>query len=178
MSRISTVQPTIFATSGDHIGQKRCAQCGKTKDTSEFWGGRSFRCLMCAKDDPDNAKWRKLHRSINHQRIMASEGTPARRRQSAACARLKRTGITQAQYDAMQEEQGGVCAICGLPERQKSCLGNPKSLHADHDHETGSFRGLLCSRCNAGVGYLNDDPSLMEKAAQYLRRSKPVNSGL
>ncbi len=162
MSRISTVQPTIFATSGDHIGQKRCAQCGKTKDTSEFWGGRSFRCLMCAKDDPDNAKWRKLHRSINHQRIMASEGTPARRRQSAACARLKRTGITQAQYDAMQEEQGGVCAICRNASGQ--------TLHVDHDHKTGYARGLLCRDCNRGIGCLKDDAAVLQSAAEYLKK--------
>src|SRR2546423_5792224 len=60
---------------------------------------------------------------------------------------LKRKfGLTLEEYDEMLAAQEGGCAICGeAPEEGKI-------LHIDHDHETGLVRGLLCQRCNHGLG--------------------------
>jgi len=43
----------------------------------------------------------------------------------------------------------------------------------DHDRYTGEPRGLLCRRCNGGLGMLEDCPIRMEAALGYLagRRS-------
>lgn len=43
------------------------------------------------------------------------------------------------------------------------------SLSVDHDHETGEVRGLLCNLCNTGLGKFKEDPSLLTKAASYLK---------
>ena len=32
------------------------------------------------------------------------------------------------------------------------------------------LRGLLCVKCNTGIGYFNDDYSLMLRAIGYIRR--------
>jgi hypothetical protein len=74
-------------------------------------------------------------------------------------------GITVADYNAMLEEQGGGCAICGRQDASQA----KRRLHVDHDHATGAIRGLLCHGCNVGLGSFRDDPARLERAAEYLR---------
>jgi len=38
----------------------------------------------------------------------------------------------------------------------------------DHNHKTNKVRGLLCQRCNMGIGQFRDDPNLMARAVEYL----------
>lgn len=57
------------------------------------------------------------------------------------------SGCTPEQYMCANYAQGGRCAVCMEP-------GYGKSLCADHDHESGEFRGLLCHRCNMAEGLL------------------------
>lgn len=56
------------------------------------------------------------------------------------------------------------------PERCECCDGLPgkKALNLDHDHETGLFRGWLCSKCNAAIGGLGDTIKGVKKALRYL----------
>jgi hypothetical protein len=63
----------------------------------------------------------------------------------------------------MFDLQGGCCEICGKPRTDYK-----RSLHVDHDHSNGNLRGLLCVKCNSGIGYFNDDITLLEKAKAYL----------
>lgn len=84
----------------------------------------------------------------------------------------KKYGITRAQYIAMNQAQGGLCAICG-----SECSTR---LAVDHDHQTGVVRGLLCRRCNIGIGFFRDRPDLALAAARYLTThgKAPVNAEL
>jgi hypothetical protein len=83
---------------------------------------------------------------------------------------LARTfGITEAEYDALFEAQGGVCYLCHLPEYKVHPLtGKTFALPVDHNHETGEVRGLLCTNCNSGIGLLGDDPERMLAVVEYL----------
>ena len=76
--------------------------------------------------------------------------------------RLKKYGITQMQYEEMLDRQGGVCAICG------SANGNGRILAVDHDHITEKVRGLLCGKCNMGLGMFCDNPEILLLAYSYL----------
>ena len=73
--------------------------------------------------------------------------------------------MTPEAYLEMLEQQGGVCAVCSNGQKAKGRY----RLHIDHDHDTGEIRGLLCGRCNAGLGFFSDNPELVEKALAYLK---------
>lgn len=75
----------------------------------------------------------------------------------------------QSRYTELYLAQGGCCWIC------EKVLAKEAAGPLDHDHKTGRVRGLLCSRCNTGLGLFKDDPALLERAILYLRR--PVEEG-
>lgn len=78
---------------------------------------------------------------------------------------LKRYGLTPAEYAGMFAAQGGVCKVCSEPPRGEGRFGR---LVVDHDHASGRVRGLLCSSCNRGIGWLRDSVPLLRKAVEYL----------
>jgi hypothetical protein len=69
--------------------------------------------------------------------------------------------MTVAEYEAMLSGQNGVCAIC----ETKPDAG---PLGVDHDHMTNEVRGLLCRRCNAGLGNYKDSLRRTRRATLYL----------
>lgn len=96
--------------------------------------------------DCDNRERRKGgHRFINTNKI-----------------RVKRDyGITIDYYNECMSTSD-VCVLCGSNYR----------LCYDHCHITGKFRGVLCERCNYGLGALKDDVQLLNKAIKYLEENK------
>lgn len=80
---------------------------------------------------------------------------------------LARYGITLADYDAILAAQGGRCACCGVAANR-----NGKRLFVDHDHATGAVRGVICHKCNAGIGALGDTIDGVRQALSYLERAQ------
>ena len=98
---------------------------------------------------------------------------PLRDRDRAASRkhRLKKRGLPEGWYEAKLAEQGGGCAICGVPPA-------PGEHHCvDHDHTTGAVRGILCLACNSGIGHLREKPSNFTEAIRYLERYKARPTG-
>ncbi len=100
-------------------------------------------------------------------RSMRSGGKDARLiRNTTAAAnrkkRLRRYGLSEADYDNMSARQNGACAICRKKPDERLCI--------DHSHVTRKLRDLLCRRCNGGLGCYDDDPVLVRAAADYLDR--------
>jgi hypothetical protein len=69
-------------------------------------------------------------------------------------------------------------AIAGRPKptRCEVCdrLPKGKGLHFDHCHQHGHFRGWLCNGCNCALGLVNDDPDILIKLVEYLKRNQPA----
>ena len=74
--------------------------------------------------------------------------------------------MTVEQWNAMLEEQGGGCAICGTTEPR----GQFNQFHVDHCHDGGHVRGLLCDGCNRGLGYFKDNSERLIAAAAYVAK--------
>ncbi len=83
---------------------------------------------------------------------------------------LKKYGIGPETYNEMLLKQNNVCAICYLPETKiHNKTGLVCKLSVDHCHNTGKVRGLLCTKCNTGIGQLSDSPELCINAYNYLK---------
>jgi len=82
--------------------------------------------------------------------------------QRALALKLKKYGISVEFYQDQLEQQQGNCKICS----EKMIPPN-----VDHDHKTGTVRGLLCSRCNTAIGLLRESKSNLINALAYLEAS-------
>lgn len=167
------------------LATKRRAKCHV--DKPDWARGICYTCYRDATTNP-NAVPAKCHPELSHRALGLCEACyeaqrrakPATRERLAAYrkqnrkkiadsnrdhGRQKRTGVTPEMYANAFRQQGGACAICGCAPTT--------SLHADHDHATGQFRGLLCGRCNPGIGLLGEDINVLRSAIAYLRRAQP-----
>lgn len=81
---------------------------------------------------------------------------------------LRRYGIGIDAYRLLLEKQGRGCKLCGAKH------AGGKALYVDHCHLTGRIRGLLCRKCNTGIGLLGDNAASLEKALNYLREGEKL----
>lgn len=132
--------------------------CWHEKPADQFVGkrGKATKCcleclsIQAARNALQDPQYQRDYYKKNRTRLIAK-------------AREKATGCTPEQYDQLMVEQGGVCAICGQVCR--------RALAADHDHETGRVRGLLCADHNTALGLFQDNPDFLRAAADYIEKS-------
>ena len=79
--------------------------------------------------------------------------------------RFNLTGCDKETYENLVKESNNTCYICGKEQKRQ--------LSVDHCHKTGLIRGLLCGKCNMGLGLFNDDLELMQKAITYILTYRP-----
>lgn len=131
-------------------GRSHCPKCGQEKSLDEFLKDKHTRygiSIYCRECHRNKAKARYYKNPDYYKE---------------ACLQ-KDFGISLKQYRQMEERQDGRCDICGK-KRGSRCLA------VDHDHKTGKNRGLLCDRCNLGLGWFRDSVPLLEYAIQYLKK--------
>lgn len=151
-----------------------CPKCCERKDDSAF-SNKQTRCRSCCNSYA--AEYHRAHRERDRglrRRITAEweKNNPEKAKAKRDRANLRKHGITQEWYDKTLEAQGGGCAICNEPPRERR-------FSVDHDHACCPgknscgmcVRGLLCQRCNAGIGMLKDDVEIVVAAANYLHSS-------
>jgi len=65
-------------------------------------------------------------------------------------------------------KQKGLCGICKIKEKDTP----EKDFFVDHDHKTGMIREMLCNSCNVALGNFLESKKLIQKAIEYLKKSK------
>lgn len=130
---------------------------------------------MPYKTKEDQAAYRQRNRKrINENNIRSSANNVERiqkyNREYQEKLRLEKISLASSSYKYQD-----CCSICGNEETVITKNGYRKSLALDHNHTTGQIRGLLCYRCNSMLGYGKDDPDILEKGAEYLRKWKNLN---
>lgn len=167
------------------VGSKTCSRCTETKSLSEFTrdnsraDGFGHRCKPCQK--AYHAEWRKDNENYeeyqtkyykeNRERINERNIHYYYNNKDWLLPKMnnrrffKKYGIAHDDAINLLYDQGNVCAICSTdtPTEKGWCV--------DHDHATGKVRGILCSKCNSGIGFLGDDPDTVKRALAYLINS-------
>lgn len=163
---------------------KTCPRCKKQKGLEFFHRNKRTKdglqayCHSCEREygrdwqqrnkDHLNAKGRARHAANPEKTKEVQQRYRANHRDLVAYRRRKVTlaayGLTVKQYELMLVGQGDCCALCGSadPEHWSG------QFQVDHCHKTGRVRGLLCARCNGGLGLLGDSPEILRRAALYV----------
>ncbi len=145
---------------------KKCTICNKNKTIKAFSKDKKYKdgllysCKQCTKEYRDNYK------KLKPEKFKYSNDKYIKSKDIIWTNQLTyRYGIKLEEYNRLLEKQGGVCAIC-----KKQCSTKTR-LSIDHDHITGKVRGLLCRRCNAGLGAFSDKIEELKLAIKYLMES-------
>lgn len=89
-----------------------------------------------------------------------------------------RYNISFNDFMELRKSQNDQCKICKSQlEISKNSSFRSKKVAIDHCHRTGEVRGLLCSRCNTGLGHFGDNIELMQAAIHYLQEFSTRNGG-
>jgi hypothetical protein len=127
--------------------------------------GKAGRKLSRAISDPGGlrlARRAKKHRALHAEKYKNPD--------YIRTANLSRRKLTTEQYTQMLESQNYGCAICKTLKHGHNPGKTGGSFAVDHDHTTGQVRGLLCTRCNPGLGFFLDRIDLLQAAIEYLNK--------
>ena len=146
-------------------GKKKCSTCKVVKSTDMFSSrkdstdGLRSQCSACI-STASAVRWKTLPE-------FKQRGLERSRRFSL----MRNYGITLDEFNKMNATQGSKCKICDT--HVNKLAGN--TLYIDHCHITGAIRGLLCSRCNSGIGMMNDNIDTVRSALRYLEQDYTKN---
>jgi hypothetical protein len=122
------------------------------------------RTRMRKKNKEYNIDWEKVKES--KRRYYSSEkGIIQRWKENLMASH----NITIDEYEILNNLQENKCKICKKEETTTHRITKKiNRLAIDHCHKTGKIRGLLCNKCNRGLGYFQDDINLLLAAMEYL----------
>lgn len=161
---------------------KRCCTCDELKDYSEFHkrsdseDGYRSDCKDCRKNkrtidySAEEIRCKGCDRKLpkTEEFFYTYKKSPwGFRPRCRSCMRRKsmnnhynvRYNLSLEDVENIKVSKDNQCEICS---------NDVERLVVDHDHSTGDFRGILCDRCNTGLGNFKDSPQLLINAIGYL----------
>lgn len=145
----------------------RCRQCNKHRSAAWYVKNRDSiaaksREYYAANRGKARARGKK-YRTNNREKILAYGVAYKIKNEKKLREKVwqREYGLSGADVAKMVIEQSNSCAICFESFTEvRMCI--------DHDHATGLVRGLLCLKCNRGIGLLGDNVKTMDMAISYL----------
>lgn len=176
------------------VTHQRCCTCKQTLPLDDFHlsrsgtHGRAGRCKPCVsiksrewraanpkrKTETDAAWYRNNTQKAIAQAARWKRKNPDRTAKAEKRYQLKnymkirekrlkkKYGIDFAVYDKIMDAQRDACAVCA----RQFGYGNPPQV--DHCHATGAVRGILCNKCNKGLGMFDDSVRVLNSAIAYI----------
>ena len=150
---------------------KKCRKCLEEKELADFVKNKRsndeyhWHCKTCVKEynKANSNIFKNSYLKHREKRLLSGKLYIQNNQDKRRNRRLiSRYGIDLMQYENMLTNQQNRCKIC---ER------NTK-LFVDHCHKTGKVRGLLCSKCNQGIGLFNEDLEIINKEINYIQETK------
>jgi hypothetical protein len=135
-----------------------CNYCGETRSADEMVKDRRLKSGL-------SSICKSCQRAYNARRPKPTR-EQARRWKQEHTWRAQGIDMTADRYEAMLQEQDGLCFLCGRESFKRN--GETISLAVDHCHETGATRRLLCTSCNVTLGKL-ERAGMFRKVVEYLR---------
>lgn len=144
---------------------KKCSKCKVIKPISAFYiekkgkriGLPTSQCKSCCTIQSS------MYYSNNTEKAkLAHSKWVNNNKERVAFTKAKSSyGITKEQWDNLPKS----CSICG----------NTKDLRIDHCHKNKQIRGVLCDRCNKGLGFFKDNPTHLLRASDYVSGSNDAH---
>jgi hypothetical protein len=158
---------------------KICCSCKYIKEFSFFYknklskDGYGSYCKECERikslkyyHNNKTTKW-NMDSILNGRKSQKYKYSPGTKEYKKTTYLLSVYGIDLDKYNELLFIQNNSCAICKKSENELN-----ETLSVDHDHLTGSIRGLLCAHCNHGIGKFKDNIDNLKSAISYLEQSK------
>lgn len=156
------------------LTEKRCSKCEQVKPveafnkyddpTAKLTGWRYYSwCRECSNERA--REYGKNNRKARNARVRKwRRNNPEAAAEKSKRAKLARVGLTPETHQEAIARHDGMCWLC---------LVRP-GVAADHDHDLGHFRGMLCHGCNSVVmARVDADPDFLERVEQYVLLFKP-----
>ena len=156
------------------MNSKICTKCGKEKRIDCFdksKGRYEYRCKDCRRiQQKENWKIKYMDSENKKRRSEQVKKWRKENPESWYYSRLARKfGMSKNSFSEWYRKswkiQKGRCCICNI-----KLIKHGQNTHVDHCHLKIQLRGILCSKCNLGIGLLKDSPEACLKAAAYLKK--------
>lgn len=155
--------PRIYETLPKELNE--CAKCHFVLPLAEFGksktkkNGLDSRCRIRKRPT-------KEQRAQRNPELAKVSNKRWRQKNAKSYVRLKKYGLSKDDYQAILLKQNSKCAICGIPQAELLY-----DLAIDHCHITETIRGLLCKKCNLGIGNFGDNIAILKNAIKYLGKA-------
>lgn len=157
-NRKPTITPTKKCRCGKEMSwkSKECLECYVESVRPDLEEPRT--CSNCQQTKTADCYY-KWVRAKPQKRVTCIECCRIQGRIRNKRSKCIKYGLSEGKADQISQLNEAKCEICG---------DITIDFHIDHCHSTNQFRGILCRKCNPGLGCFNDDIRLLKKAIKYL----------